>query len=132
MKSYNVQAPGSSSSPEPRFSDQVHRVVAQIPKGKVTSYGAIARALGYPRSARIVGWAVHDPPSELNLPCHRVVNRVGVLSGGVYFGHPDVMRALLEGEGISFVDEYQVDMEQHFWDPSAATHEVGDFDDVPF
>ncbi len=113
------------------FSAAVHAVVARIPYGSVTTYGTIARALGFPRYARMVGWAVHDPPPELELPCHRVVNRNGYLSGGVHFGHPDVMRGLLVDEGVAFVDEYRVDLARHYWDPSASADEMGDFDDVP-
>lgn len=114
-----------------RFFAGVYRVVAGIPFGRVTTYGAVARALGHPRHARMVGWAVHDPPAELRLPCHRVVNRDGYLSGGIHFGHPDVMRSELEAEGVAFVDDYRVDMKRHFWEPSASANEVGDLDDVP-
>jgi methylated-DNA-protein-cysteine methyltransferase-like protein len=113
------------------FSAAVHSLVAQIPYGMVTTYGTIARALGFPRHARMVGWAVHDPPDELNLPCHRVVNRNGYLSGGVHFGHPEVMRGLLVAEGVAFVDDYRVDLARHFWDPSTPADEVSDLDDVP-
>lgn len=115
------------------FVDKVHAVVARIPHGSVTTYGAIARALGEARAARMVGWAVNSPPPELNLPCHRVVNRIGFLSGGWHFGHPDVMRDALQDEGVTFVAEYQVDLKRHFWDPSLgspAADEVDDFDDI--
>lgn len=109
--------------PEPetatdRFADRVYTVVASIPWGKVTTYGAIARALGAPRGARMVGWALRFAPPERNLPCHRVVNRIGFLSGGEHFGHPDVMRDLLRDEQIPFCDDYQVDLRQAFWDPA--------------
>jgi methylated-DNA-protein-cysteine methyltransferase-like protein len=117
----------------PKFIDRVHEVVAQIPYGRVTTYGAIARSLGEAKSARMVGWAVNSPPPELNLPCHRVVNRIGFLSGGWHFGHPDVMRDALLAEAITFVDEYQVDLDRHFWDPSlesAAADEMNDLEDI--
>jgi methylated-DNA-protein-cysteine methyltransferase related protein len=117
----------------PKFVDRVHELVAQIPFGRVTTYGAIARALGEVRAARMVGWAVSSPPPELNLPCHRVVNRIGYLSGGWHFGHPDVMRDALLAEGITFVDEYQVDLGRYFWDPSfdsAAADKMDDLEDV--
>ncbi len=99
--------------------DRVYAVVAAIPFGRVTTYGDIARATGIPRDARRVGWLVHDPPVELALPCHRIVNRVGRLSGGWAFGHPDLMKALLEAEGITFVEEYRVDLPAHRWIPAA-------------
>ena len=82
----------------------------------------------------MVGWAVNSPPPELDLPCHRVVNRIGYLSGGWHFGHPDVMRDALLDEGVTFVDEYQVDLTRHFWDPSlesATADEMDDLEDVP-
>lgn len=116
------------------FVDRVHDIVAAIPYGRVTTYGSIARALGEARAARMVGWAVSSPPPELNLPCHRVVNRIGFLSGGWHFGHPDVMRDALLDEGVTFVAEYQVDLKRHFWDPSldsASADEVDDLEDVP-
>ena len=103
------------------FTNRVYDLVARIPYGRVTTYGALARALGEPRSARMVGWAVNAPPPELGLPCHRVVNRIGFLSGGWHFGHPDVMRDALLEEGVTFVDEYQVDLKRHFWDPDLAS-----------
>lgn len=101
------------------FAERVYEVVALIPRGCVTSYGAIARSLGAPRSARMVGWALNNSPSDRNLPAHRVVNRAGVLSGAVHFGPPDEMRRLLEEEDIEFLDEITVDLAQHFWDPSS-------------
>ncbi|HYP59724.1 MAG TPA: MGMT family protein [Thermomicrobiales bacterium] len=124
----------NQSSHQPNFSDRVYDVVARIPYGHVTTYGSIARALGEARSARMVGWAVNAPPPELNLPCHRVVNRIGYLSGGWHFGHPDIMRDALLDEGVTFVDEYQVDMKRHYWDPSLdspAADEVNDLEDIP-
>ena len=113
--------------------DRIYVLVAQIPFGSVTTYGAIAKAIGQPRAARMVGWAVSAPPPELQLPCHRVVNRIGFLSGGLHFGHPDVMRDALQAEGVQFIDDYQVDLKRHFWDPSidsTTADEVGDFEDV--
>jgi methylated-DNA-protein-cysteine methyltransferase-like protein len=112
------------------FTNRVYAVVARIPHGRVTTYGAIARALGEPRSARMVGWAVNAPPPELQLPCHRVVNRIGFLSGGWHFGHPDVMRDALREEDITFVDEYQVDLKQHFWDPDLDSATADEMDDL--
>ncbi len=83
----------------------------------MTTYGRIAKALGAPRSARMVGWAMHNCPDDVSEVAHRVVNRYGELSGGWSWGHPDIMKALLEEEGITFVDEYQVDLPKHLWEP---------------
>ena len=121
------------SDADVNFVDRVHRIVARIPPGSVTTYGAIARAIGDPRAARMVGWAVSSPPPELHLPCHRVVNRIGFLSGGWHFGHPDVMKNQLLAEGVVFRDEYQVDLKRHFWDPSLdspSTDEMNDLEHV--
>lgn len=99
-----------------RFPERVYAIVARIPPGRVTTYGRIARALGEPRSARMVGWAMlHVDPSR-DLPCHRVVNRIGFLSGGWHFGHPDIMRGLLLDEGVPFKEEYQVDLDRCLWE----------------
>jgi len=98
------------------FYTRVWLVVEQIPVGKVTTYGHIARYLGACRSARMVGWALnaaHDSP----YPCHRVVNRFGGLSGSLHFGGPFVMEDLLRNEGVSFDDDGCVRMEEHLWDP---------------
>lgn len=97
--------------------ERVYAIVAAIPRGRVTTYGDIARAAGIPRDARRVGWLVHEPPEELDLPCHRVVNREGRLSGGWAFGHPEIMRALLAAEGIGFLEEHRVDLNAYRWVP---------------
>lgn len=100
------------------FAERVYIVVARIPKGRVTTFGRIARALGSPRSARMVGWALARSPSALDLPAQRVVNRQGVLTGALHFGHPDAMRDLLLEEGVTFIDEITVDLGAHLWDPA--------------
>lgn len=100
------------------FDERVYTVVSAIPRGRVTTYGLIARALGDPRSARMVGWAMRRTPPGRRIPAHRVVNRIGFLSGGWHFGHPDIMRDRLVAENIQFVDEYQVDLTMTLWDPS--------------
>ena len=106
------------SSPDRReFVEEVYRIVAQIPRGRVTTYGRIARALGRTRSARMVGWALHATPPERQLPCQRVVNRNGELSGGWHWGHPAVMRDLLLAEGVPFKAEFTVDLERCVWEP---------------
>jgi methylated-DNA-protein-cysteine methyltransferase-like protein len=115
QESDTTEAARSNRETTPPFFDRVFAIVARIPNGRVTTYGAIARALGEPRAARGVGWALHLAPAEL--PCHRVVNRHGFLSGGWHFGHPDVMADRLAAEAIPFRDMYQVDLDACFWDP---------------
>ncbi len=100
------------------FFDKVYEVCKQIPYGKVTSYGAIARYLGTARSARMVGWAMNKTPNREGVPAHRVVNRNGVLTGKHHFAGTNLMQQLLENEGIKVVDLQIVDFEKHFWDPS--------------
>jgi methylated-DNA-protein-cysteine methyltransferase related protein len=100
------------------FVERVFSVVRQIPYGRVTTYGRIARYLGAARSARMVGFALHNSPDDVSENAHRVVNRNGELTGGWAWGHPDIMRGLLEDEGVTFVDEYQVDLERYLWDPN--------------
>jgi len=120
---------------KPDFYSRVYQVALRIPTGRVTTYGAIAKALGEPRSARVVGYALNAPPPFLNVPCHRVVNRIGFLSGGWHFGHPDVMRDKLRAEGVPFVEDYRVDLKAVLWEPwddgSPAADEVGDLEQVP-
>ncbi len=106
-----------TSSSRSAFFERVYTVVAHIPRGRVTTYGAIARALGAPRAARSVGWALSVAPVEAGLPCHRVVDRNGYLSGGWHWGHPDVMAGLLRDEGVPFLDPYRVDLAACLWLP---------------
>jgi len=103
--------------PEATFRERTYDLVRQIPDGCVTTYGAIARALGAPRSARMVGWAMASCPADVSEVAHRVVNRYGELSGGWSWGHPDVMRSLLEDEGIPFSGPYTVDLNRCLWVP---------------
>jgi methylated-DNA-protein-cysteine methyltransferase-like protein len=109
------------------FPDRVYTIVARIPHGRATTYGAIARALGKPRAAREVGWALSGVPEGSQLPCHRVVDREGRLSGGWAFGHPEIMAGRLEDEGVPFLEQYRVDLSVCFWDPAATDdiHQVG-------
>lgn len=97
------------------FFDKVFKVVAKIPKGKVTTYGAIAEVCGIKASARTVGWALNGA-SATGLPCHRVVNRNGTLTGKIHFGDPNLMEDLLRSEGIEFDDEGNV-LKKFFWVP---------------
>lgn len=99
------------------FAERVYAIVARIPRGRVTTYGRIARTIGDPRGARMVGWALMDSVADRGIPAHRVVNRNGELTGGWYFGHPDIMKARLVEEGIPFRDEYTVDLGPCVWDP---------------
>lgn len=100
------------------FPTRVYAVVKRIPTGRVTTYGRISRALGAARSARMVGWALNHLPANSDVPAHRVVNRNGQLTGAHHFGPPDVMRNLLEDEGVSFLDEITVNLADHLWEPS--------------
>ncbi|HCQ28859.1 MAG TPA: cysteine methyltransferase [Flavobacteriales bacterium] len=100
------------------FFEQVWQVVALIPKGRVTSYGAIAKYLGRVKSARMVGWAMNaSHHAKINVPAHRVVNRNGLLTGKAHFNPPEKMQQLLESEGIKVVENQIVDFEKYFWDP---------------
>jgi methylated-DNA-protein-cysteine methyltransferase-like protein len=102
-----------------RFFEDVYDVVRQIPKGRVTSYGAIASFLGSARSARMVGWAMNSSFGLLpEVPAHRVVNRNGELSGRLHFKTPFLMQEMLEAEGIEVADNAIIDFDKHFWNPS--------------
>jgi len=102
---------------EPNFIERVYANVRTIPEGKVTSYGAIAKALGTARSARMVGWAMNASHNRDNVPAHRVVNRKGLLSGKHHFDGTNLMQQLLENEGVEIVNNQIVDFEKHFWQP---------------
>ena len=105
-------------SMESNFFQQVWEVTKLIPKGRVTSYGAIARYLGATRSSRMVGWALNSSHAMPGfIPAHRVVNRNGMLSGKHHFDGSKVMQQLLESEGIKVEDDCVVEFEKHFWDP---------------
>jgi len=106
---------------EKNFFTKVFEVCSQIPRGKVTSYGAIARAIGSPQAGRMVGWAMNKSFSyKTNIPAHRVVNRVGMLSGKKAFGSPDLMQQLLEQEGVPVKNNQVQDFQDYFWDPMSA------------
>ena len=100
------------------FFDRVYDVVRRIPSGMVTTYGAIAEVLGMKSSARMIGWALNGVGlrERNDLPCHRVVNRNGDLSGRMHFETPFAMRERLEAEGVGFIDD-RVDLAKHFWKP---------------
>lgn len=112
-----MQSKAISKSNEDFF-DSVFEVVKLIPKGRVTSYGAIAKYLGAARSSRMVGWAMNASHRMEGVPAHRVVNRNGLLSGKMHFGDPNEMERRLLLEGIKVKDDQIIDFKKHFWDPS--------------
>lgn len=98
------------------FFEKVYKIVETIPCGKVATYGQIARALGNPRLSRQVGRALHFNPRPIVVPCHRVVNREGKLSGAFAFGGATIQHDLLASEGITFLDDNTVDLKKHLAD----------------
>lgn len=103
------------------FFEQVFLVIAQIPEGRITTYGAIANCLGTKSGARMVGWALKASIQHSNaLPAHRVVNRQGLLSGKMHFATPTTMQTLLEQEGIAVENDQVVYFNRHFWNPANA------------
>lgn len=108
---------------ERSFFEKVYEVTRLIPKGRVSSYGAIARCIGSAQSARMVGWALNKCSSASEyVPAHRVVNRNGLLTGKHHFDGSNLMKELLENEGIRVVDNQVQDFDKVFWDPMS---EVG-------
>ncbi len=100
------------------FFQDVWEVAQLIPKGRVTTYGAIAKYLGSPGAARMVGWAMNASSSTKQpVPAQRVVNRIGMLSGKAHFQGPNLMQELLESEGVKVENNQVVDFEKLFWDP---------------
>ncbi len=101
------------------FFSKVYQVVRLIPEGRVTNYGAIARYLGMAKSSRMVGWAMNGSHNQDEyVPAHRVVNRVGALTGKGHFESPERMKELLEQEGHEIVNDVVADFEESFWDPN--------------
>ena len=98
------------------FFDKVYAIVAKIPYGKVATYGDIAEACGIRSSARTVGWALNGA-KDSGLPCHRVVNRFGALTGKLHFGNFEIMEDLLRSEGVKFDKEGCVILKDHLWKP---------------
>ena len=110
-----------SGKADASFFEDVFAVVRQIPKGRVTSYGAIAAALGTRSSSRMVGWAMNSSHKMIpKVPAHRVVNRKGLLTGKMHFAYPEQMQELLEKEGVVIVDDAVQHFEEVFWDPVVA------------
>lgn len=103
--------------PEKSFFERVYTVVRKIPYGKITTYGAIAKAIGAAGSARMVGWAMNASHELDDVPAHRVVNRNGMLTGKHHFEGTTLMQQLLESEGITVENNQIVDFEKHLWLP---------------
>ena len=101
------------------FFERVYAVVRQIPRGRVTSYGAIAKAVGAAKASRTVGYAMNASHFLPDVPAHRVVNRQGLLTGKHHFGGMNAMQQLLEEEGVIVIDDQVQDFARHFWDPLA-------------
>lgn len=119
------ETPSSSSSGQSinrpdaaHLGAQVYAIVRACPPGRVTTYGWIAAAVGFPRGARMVGWFMNKAPRWETVPAHRVINSKGELSGSWAFGQRGRMRELLEGEGVVFSAEGRVDLKRFGWDPS--------------
>jgi methylated-DNA-protein-cysteine methyltransferase-like protein len=117
-KATSLKSVRPSGKRDESFFELVYDVVRQVPKGRVTSYGAIANALGTKSSARMVGWAMNGSHRvRPKVPAHRVVNRNGMLTGKVHFDDPEQMQRLLEKEKIKISNDTVVDFEKLFWDP---------------
>ena len=104
------------------FFERVYAVVARIPPGRVTTYGRIAEHLGVRSAARTVGWALNGAVGT-GLPCHRVVNRRGALSGARHFETPTAMEERLRSEGVAFNAHSEVVLDQHLWEPEGEAAE---------
>lgn len=100
------------------FFEMVYEVAKLIPYGRVTSYGAIANYLGSKGSARMVGWAMNKSHLDNKVPAHRVVNRIGMLSGKHHFGGQNIMQQLLESEGVKIKNDKVVNFNKIFWNPN--------------
>jgi len=99
------------------FFEAVYAVVRLIPYGRVSTYGAIAAAIGSPGAARMVGWAMNSSHNKPDVPAHRVVNRKGLLTGKHHFGSENMMQRLLENEGIVVENDLVQDFKNKLWEP---------------
>jgi methylated-DNA-protein-cysteine methyltransferase-like protein len=99
------------------FFEEVYKIVKMIPKGKVATYGQIASLTDNPKKSIVIGWALHSNPYPGVVPCHRIVDRNGRLSGSFAFGGIDAQRKLLEDEGVVLNEEGRVDLEIYLWKP---------------
>ncbi|GAA4049654.1 MGMT family protein [Hymenobacter glaciei] len=118
---FATMKPAAETPPEPRnFFQDVHEVVRLIPPGRLTSYGAIAHYLGSRRGARTVGYAMMAAhTADAYVPAHRVLNRLGHLTGRLHYATPTAMQEALEAEGVHVEDDRVIDFDKRFWDPSA-------------
>ena len=117
-KRVSIEQP-TSMVREYSFFQDVYEVVRQVPRGRVTSYGAIAAYLGTKLSARMVGWAMNAAHgAKPKVPAQRVVNRMGMLTGKHHFATPTLMEELLKKDGVTVAHEKVVDFDERFWDPS--------------
>jgi methylated-DNA-protein-cysteine methyltransferase-like protein len=117
VKSKKQKNPDSKTPAD--FFEMIYQVARLIPRGRVTSYGAIAKYLGAAGSSRLVGYAMNGAGSKKpKVPAHRVVNRSGQLTGKFHFSTPYEMQELLEKEKIKVKDDRIVDFKKHFWDPN--------------
>jgi len=116
MKIKKTSVKKRSSNKKKDFFEKVYDIVAKIPFGKVATYGDIAEACGIRSSARTVGWALNGA-KDSGLPCHRVVNRFGALTGRMHFGSPELMEDLLRSEGVEFDKDGCVNLEKYLWKP---------------
>lgn len=117
LKKAAVEQPRSTVK-EYSFFQDVYEVVRQIPKGRVTTYGAIAAYLGTKLSARMVGWAMNAAHQATpKVPAQRVLNRNGMLTGKHHFATPTLMEELLKKDGVSVKDDTVVDFKKRYWDP---------------
>ncbi|HMR83912.1 MAG TPA: MGMT family protein [Niabella sp.] len=118
-KTSSLKSITPSGTTDQSFFEQVFDIARQIPKGRVTSYGAIARCIGTGKSARLVGWAMNGSNKvKPKVPAHRVVNSVGLLSGKHAFKTPTLMEELLAKEGIKVKNDKVVDFKKLFWNPA--------------
>lgn len=102
---------------EKDFFQRVYEVVKQIPYGRITTYGAIAKKIGAPKSARMVGYALNASHLNEEIPAHRVLNRKGLLTGKHHFQGTNLMQQLLENEGVKIKDNTVHNFKEHFWEP---------------
>ena len=100
------------------FFDRVYEVVKKIPYGRVTNYGSIAKYLGSAKSSRAVGYAINASHNIADVPAHRVVNKVGLLTGKHHFFGSNLMKDLLESEGVEIIDNQVIQFDSLYWDPS--------------
>ena len=97
------------------FNQRVYDIVKQIPKGKVTTYGAVARAMGAPRCSRQVGWALHSNPAFGEIPCRRFLFKDGSLTDGFAFGGREAQKQLLQNDGVEVSENGKVDLNIYGW-----------------